>query len=301
MIKDFSGKVAVITGGGNGIGRATAKALLDKGASVVIADMDQDALDATADLFAAGERLHTVCVDVSTLEANEQVAREALECFGAVHVVHLNAATMGDAGGWRASDISVEGWRTTLAASLDGPFYGVKAFLPLLEQQAEAHIVFTASSFAWLTALSDPAPYFVAKAGLLSYAECLYHDLRDRGSHIGVSAVLPGNTQTGPYEMIKEFLVASEQDPGLWDPEVWGDRRYAADLVELFTNEGTLPDVVAAGIVGALVDDTFYVTPNIGAEIWKHIDARWERFRQGRNPALLDKGLTVYRPLQEGE
>ena len=72
-------------------------------------------------------------------------------------------------------------------------------------------------------------------------------------------------------------------------------------LVDLFTREGTPASIVAEGIIDAIRNDTFYVTPNIGDEIWRHIDARWDRFRKGENPALLDKGLTVYRPLQAGE
>ena len=301
MIKDFQDKVAVITGGASGIGLAAAQRFLDKGAKVVIADMDQDSIDAAIEELDAGDRVHAVCVDISTPEANEALAKETIDTFGKVNIAYFNACTMGDAGGWRASDITVEAWRQTMAASLDGPFYGARAFLPHLQKEEEAQIVFTASSFSFISGLSDPAPYFVSKAGLLSYAECLLHDLADRGSHIGVTTVLPGNTHTGPYHFIKGLLAESEDDHSKWDSSTWGDRDYAVDLIKVITDEGTSPEVIMDALIPAIQENTFYVTANIGERIWKYINTRWETFKAGKNPYLPDHDLTIYRPLQEGE
>ncbi|MES9815518.1 MAG: SDR family NAD(P)-dependent oxidoreductase [Candidatus Thiodiazotropha sp.] len=302
MIKNFKDKIAVVTGGANGIGRALVKAYLDEGMRVMLADTDQEGIDATLTELNAGDRLKAINVDISTLEANQKLAEETIKQFGAVNIVHLNAALLGSNEGWRASDISVSMWEKTIQINLHGSFYGVRAFLPYLEKTEEAQLVITCSAFSFIAALSDPAPYFASKAALLSYAECLYHDLKDRKSHIGVTAVLPGNTQNGPYEMLTKMLAQTKDHPETWQENVWGDRDYAAELIAMFDQEGnsTPASVVAEATIDAIANDRFYVTENIGI-IWKYIHDRLQRFMIGKNPRMLDKNMTVYRPLQSDE
>ena len=219
------------------------------------------------------------------------LAEEAEAHFGAVNVAFFNAATLGDVGGWGASEVTVEAWRKTLSTSLDGPFYGLRAFLPLLEKQEEAHFIFTASSFALIPSLGDPAPYFVSKAGLLALAECLYHDLEERGSHVGVTAVLPGNTYNAPYYELVELIAATEDDPASWESS-WGPREAIVEFIDHFTKNGTGPEILAEATFDAIQNNTFYVTPNIGGH-WKYIEERWENIRSGSNPSLGDRSFDV--------
>jgi len=295
MITDPRDKVAVITGGASGIGLAHAKRFLDAGMRVVISDINPESLDTAVAELDAGDRLHAVNSDASDLDANIALAAEAEERFGGVNVAHLNAALLGEVGGWGASDITIEAWRVNMSVSLNGPFYGMKAFLPLLEKQEQAHVIFTASSFSLIPSLGDPAPYFVAKAGLLALAECLYHDLDSKGSHIGVTAVLPGNTYNGLYYQLVDLLAASEEDPSVWDDTVFGPRETVKPLIEHFAETGTGPEILAEDTLEAIQTGRFYVTPNIG-EHWKYIEARFENIRTGNNPDLLDKSASVWLP-----
>lgn len=293
MIKDFKNKVAVVTGGAQGIGLAVVRRFLDEGMRVVVADIDDDAMAEAERTLDAGSRLHTIHCDVGSLEANQELADETARVFGGVNLAHFNAAVLGDIGGWKASDITPESWRRNLEVSLNGPFYGMKVFLPLLEEQEEAHAVFTASTFSLIPSLGDPAPYFVAKAGLLALAECLYHDLEDTGSHIGVTAILPGNTYNSSYYYLVDLLAQTEDDPSGWDEGSFGDRETTARLIGHFTTHGTGPEVLADDLIEALRENRFYVMPNVGGH-WKYIEERWARIRDGRNPSLLDKGPDVY-------
>ena len=291
MITDSREKVAVVTGGANGIGKAVVERFLRDGMRVVIADYDNEAMEATKAELGAGDHLHLVHCDVSKWEENLALAEETVKHFGRANVVHLNAATLGDVGGWGASAVTVEAWRRTLATSLDGPFYGMKAFLPILETQDEAHVVFTASSFALIPSLGDPAPYFVSKAGLLSLAECLYHDLGERDSHVGVTCILPGNTYNAPYAALVEQIEATATAPESWDSS-WGPREEVVVFIDHFRRNGTGPEILADDLMDAMRENRFYVTPNIAGH-WKYIEERWDNIRSGRNPSLGDRSPDV--------
>ena len=137
-IQDLTDKVAVVTGGAAGIGLEMARRFLREGAKVVIADIDDNAIAAAVEELAAGDNLLALHCDISTMENNLSLAEQTLARFGKVNIVCLNAALLGEVDGWRASDISVEAWRKTLATNLDAHFYGVKAFLPHLRKEDEA-------------------------------------------------------------------------------------------------------------------------------------------------------------------
>ena len=287
-------KVAVITGGASGIGLATAERFLSEGMKVVIADISENALTAASESLNAGDRLYTTLCDVSTMDANVTLARETIDVFGGVNVVYLNAGTLGSVEGWRATEITERAWRHTLSVSLDGPFYGQRAFMPYLEKETDARLIFTSSAFGLMTGLGDPAPYYVSKAGLLSFAEVLYWDLTGRDSHIGVTCVLPGNTQTGPYHQLVAELARTESNPDAWDDTTWGSRDYVQGLIDYFTTAGTPPDVIVDAIVDALLTDKFYVVANVG-RFWDHIDHRIEAIRAGENPTYFEKTPDVYK------
>ena len=297
-IKELKNKVAVITGGASGIGFETAKRFLNEGMKVVIADINAAALDQAQQQLNAGDNLHTVVCDVSTMDANIELARETIDVFGVVNVVFLNAATLGSVGGWRASDITEKAWKTTLGVSLDGCFFGQRAFMPYLNKEQDARIVFTCSAFSLMTGMADPAPYYVCKAGLLAFAECLYYDLEGRNSHIGVTAVMPGNTYTGPYYDLKALLKETENNTESWDSTVWGSREYVEDLISYFDNHGTTPDIIIDHLIDAIKNDKFYVTPNINHH-WDHIEHRWSNIRQGNNPSYFKKTHDVYKAVDQ--
>ncbi len=183
----LQGKGAVVTGGASGIGLATATVLADKGARVVLADIEQGALDTAVEgLRAGGAEAHGVVCDVRSLEQVQSLADAAFDALGAVHVVFNNA---GIAVGGPILDMTHDDWRWTIDVDLWGPIHGVEAFLPRIVEQGEGgHLLFTAS-FAGLVPNSGLGPYCVAKYGVVALAEVLWRELREH--QIGVSVLCP--------------------------------------------------------------------------------------------------------------
>jgi NAD(P)-dependent dehydrogenase (short-subunit alcohol dehydrogenase family) len=191
-VESFEGRAAVITGGANGIGFATAKEFARRGARVMLGDIDQAALDdAVAALRADGVDAHGVVCDVRKLDAVSNLADEAFRVFGDVHVVFNNA---GIAYAGPIVETSHDDWRFVIDVDLWGPIHGVEAFLPhLIAQGGDSHIVFT-SSFAGLIPNVGLGPYCVAKYGVVALAETLAREVRPNG--IGVSVLCPMIVET---------------------------------------------------------------------------------------------------------
>jgi NAD(P)-dependent dehydrogenase (short-subunit alcohol dehydrogenase family) len=191
-VETFQERAAVITGGANGIGFATAREFASRGARVMLADIDQSALDeAVANLRADGVDVHGVVCDVRKLDDVTRLADEAFRVFGDVHVVFNNA---GIAYAGPIVETSHDDWRFVIDVDLWGPIHGVEAFLPrLIAQQADSHMVFT-SSFAGLIPNVGLGPYCVAKYGVVALAETLAREARPNG--IGVSVLCPMIVET---------------------------------------------------------------------------------------------------------
>jgi NAD(P)-dependent dehydrogenase (short-subunit alcohol dehydrogenase family) len=191
-VDTFEGRATVITGGANGIGFATARQFARQGARVMLADIDQSALDdAVATLRADGVDAHGVICDVRKLGDVSHLADEAFRVFGDVHVVFNNA---GIAYAGPIVQTSHDDWRFVIDVDLWGPIHGVEAFLPrLIAQGGQSHIVFT-SSFAGLIPNVGLGPYCVAKYGVVALAETLAREVRPNG--IGVSVLCPMIVET---------------------------------------------------------------------------------------------------------
>lgn len=197
-MKDFSGKVAVITGAGSGFGREFARIAAGLGMRLALADVQADALAATVDELAAqGATVFGERTDVSKGEDVERLAARTLAAYGAVHLVFNNA---GVASGGLAWESSVRDWEWVLGVNLWGVIHGVRVFTPiLLAQGEETHMVNTAS-VAGLVNPQMMAVYNVSKHGVVSLSETLFHDLRLVGGKVGVSVLCPAFVPTGISE-----------------------------------------------------------------------------------------------------
>jgi NAD(P)-dependent dehydrogenase (short-subunit alcohol dehydrogenase family) len=186
-VETFEGRGAVITGGASGIGLACAQEFTRRGARVVLADIDQAALDSAVErLRADGAEAHGVICDVTKLDAVEHLADEAFRLLGEVNLVFNNA---GIAYGSPIADVTHGDWRWVIDVDLWGPIHGVEVFLPrLIEQGGDRHILFT-SSFAGMVSNAGLGPYCVAKFGVVALAEGLARELKGEG--IGVSVLCP--------------------------------------------------------------------------------------------------------------
>lgn len=189
---DLEGKVAVITGGASGIGLATARNLGGRSVKLVLADVEQAALDtAVSELAATGADVIGVQTDVADLAAVEALADATWEHFGAAHVVFNNA---GVAVAGPIAEMTHADWKWTIDVDLWGPIHGVEAFLPrMIEQGQGGHIVNTAS-FAGLVPNDGLGVYCVAKYGVVAMSEVLQRELRQH--EIGVSVLCPMRVAT---------------------------------------------------------------------------------------------------------
>jgi len=188
-LPDLAGKIAVVTGGASGIGKGIAARLAAEGARVIIADIERDALEATAgDLGVDG-----IQTDVSDIASVENLARTALEKYGTVHVV-CNNAGIGPLA--PVKDLTLDDWRWMLGVNLWGVIHGVHTFLPILSANPDGgHIVNTAS-MAGLVAHARLGAYSTAKYGVVALTEVLAEELAADGSRVGVSVLCPGTVHT---------------------------------------------------------------------------------------------------------
>src|SRR5262249_58484696 len=187
-----SGKVAVVTGAGRGIGFALAEQFARSGLDVVLADVEQSALESAEQKIADfGVKTLAVPTDVSDEAAVNAVAAAAVDRFGAVHVVCNNAGVVSLADPWFGP---LAAWKWVLGVNLWGVIHGIRAFLPLLAAQSEGHIVNTAS-IAGLIPGAGPS-YDATKHAVVAISEDLYQAMNVAMLPIGVSVLCPGWVRT---------------------------------------------------------------------------------------------------------
>lgn len=199
-MKNFSGKVAVITGGASGLGREFANRAADLGMKLVLADVQQDALDlARTELEGRGAEVLAMLCDVRKGEQVQALADATMTKFGAVHLVFNNAGVGSGGLIWESSEAD---WAWVLGVNLWGVIHGVRIFTRLMLECArhdpafEGHIVNTASMAGLLNA-PTMGVYNVSKHAVVSLSETLFHDLSLVGAPIGASVLCPYFVPTG--------------------------------------------------------------------------------------------------------
>jgi|TARA_B110000211_G_scaffold222853_1_gene272000 NAD(P)-dependent dehydrogenase (short-subunit alcohol dehydrogenase family) len=193
-MQNLENKVAVITGGASGIGRALADRFAAAGMKIVLADIEEGPLDnAAKEIRETGAEVLTRISNVSDAEAVDDLAKATLDTFGAAHIVCNNAGVGGGTGPiW---ELSLKDWEFTFGANIWGIIHGVRSFAPTLLAQNEGHFVNTAS-MAGLVSMANMGPYNVTKHGVVSYSETMFEDLRNAGSDVGVSVLCPAFVNT---------------------------------------------------------------------------------------------------------
>ena len=184
-------RVAVVTGAGSGIGRATSLALARRGCHVAVLDRDREAATQTVELVCAtGRRASVHEVDVRDVDRLAEVPAEIVDTHGDVHIL-VNNAGVTSAGSFEEE--SIEDLRWIVDINMWGVVHGCRAFLPLLRSADEAHIV-NLSSMVGLLGLPHNVAYSLSKGAVRSFTEALRGELITSG--IGVTAVFPGAIRT---------------------------------------------------------------------------------------------------------
>lgn len=280
-MKDFHGKVAVITGAASGFGREFAYAGARLGMKLVLADVQQDALEiVAAELTAQGVQVLSMQCDVSKAEQVQALADATLARFGAVHLLFNNA---GVASGGLIWENSAADWDWVLGVNVFGVIHGVRVFTPLMLACAKrdpayaGHIVNTAS-VAGLQNAPTMGIYNVSKHAVVSLTETLYQDLRLIEAPIGVSVLCPFFVPTGIHQ--SERNRPDEMQNGL-PPTV--SQRAAQAFSEKAVQSGKISAAQIADLTfDAVRDDRFYIYSETAALI--NARKRLDDIVQQRNP-----------------
>jgi NAD(P)-dependent dehydrogenase (short-subunit alcohol dehydrogenase family) len=243
---DVSGKTAFITGGASGLGLATAKALAEKGTSVILADIDPDGVAAAAEaLRFSGARALSITLDV-TSEASWAEAGAAAQQFGPVDILFSNAGVGGGSGPFEQYDTEV--WRWNYAVNAHAHLYACRTFLGAMKARgAPAHLVVTSSMVAIVPPPISVA-YISSKYATLGIAMALRNELAP--TNVGISVLMPGMSATRIVETTRTLRPA--------ETEV-GNAAATSQAMQGVLAGGMSPDRIGERVVRAIEGNEFWI------------------------------------------
>jgi NAD(P)-dependent dehydrogenase (short-subunit alcohol dehydrogenase family) len=276
-MREFAGKVALVTGAASGIGLGMATRFAQEAMRVVLADIEEPALErAVNGLRAQDFDVVGVVTDVSSAESVEALASQALAAFGKVHVLCNNAGVGG--GFEQIWEASVKDWQWAMNVNVWGVVHGVRTFVPImLDQGEEGHIVNTASVAGLMP---GSRIYDVTKHAVVALSEALYHGLRKIDARVGASVLCPGLIDTNIMFAFRNRPTELHNIPGQLASPREVER---AERIGNLAQETGLPAATVAGIVvEAIRNDQFYILTHDRFDA--PIRARMEDFLERRTP-----------------
>jgi len=282
-MKEFTDKVAVVTGAASGIGWGLAERCAEEGMKVVLADIEESALKvAEKELKNRGADVLTVLTDVSKLSELETLAQKTLDTFGGVHLLFNNAGVQVGAGAGKPLwENTLADWEWVLGVNLWGVIHGTKVFIPImLKQQTECHVVNT-SSMAGLITEPMIVIYAVTKAGVIKLSEGLYLQLKNRNASIGVSVLCPA------FVSSKLGDAARNRPTELRNPPEKPQQQEQPPLMSAMRKgnwNNLSPEQCAEIVFKAIREDTFYILTDPLTNILAK--QRADNILQGLNPEM---------------
>jgi len=285
-MQDFAGKVAVITGAASGIGRALTEKCIAEGMHVVMADIEETALEqAAAELqVTTNNQVLPILTNVAIEAELRKVLNETLENLGGVHLLFNNAGVGGGGNAWNATQ---KDWDWVLGVNLWSVIYGLRVFIPqMIAQDTPCHIVNTAS-VAGLIGGSTNALYSVTKHGVVALTENLYVDLQAEETQIGCSVLCPGFVNTNIFNSSRNRPsdLANEAEPSAPTPE---DEQRIAMFREIL-RQGMQPAEIADIVFDAVRDGRLYILTHDHFD--EMIRTRADNIVSGTNPVMGQAAL----------
>lgn len=270
------GQVAVVTGGGSGIGLALAERFAGRGLRLMLADVQQDALaDAAATIAATGVDVATMQVDVSKEAEVQGLAAATLDRFGEVHIVCNNAGVAGAGDPWFGP---IGTWEWVMGVNFWGVVYGCRSFLPHLV--GGGHIVNTASVAGLFPGFAPP--YDASKHAVVAVTEGLYNAMQMAGLPVGVSVLCPGWVNTKIIDSERNFPSELGEAPTLD-----AGSEIMRSHVRRALAEGATPAAVADAVLDAIGEDRFWVIPH--QDFLDIAIDRWGTIAERINPAPVEQ------------
>ena len=280
-MNEFSGKTALVTGAGAGIGLALARKFASLGMRVALADRDAAALEkAAAELRRTGHLALAVETDVTRPADVERLADRVFKEFGTVDVLCNNAGVLGRIlPSWQQP---LANWKWVFDVNLQGVVNGIHFFVPhMIEQDTEAYVLNT-GSIAGLIAGPFFAPYNASKHAVVALSECLHHELRAMQTKVRVGVLCPGWVHTGLARLEEKLPAELRAANAAIEPPAAAAARDRG--VRQMVEAAITPEQVADLVVDAIRQQRFYIFPQ--PERKADVQARMEDILEERLPAF---------------
>ena len=276
-MKEFKGKTVVVTGAASGIGYALAERFAQEKMNVVLADIEQDALDAAVTKISnLGVEAVGIAVDVMDKNSVQSLTKQSIDAFGNIHILCNNAGVAPPAIDEAIWDHDMSDWDWVMGVNFYGVLYGIQSFLPhMIEHQEEGHVLNTVS-MAGILGLEGS--YGVSKFAALSLSEGLFQSLKKINSKIGVSVLCPGFVATNIIDSQRnrpEHLASDKKSNFL-----------LKQLASSVLKRGKKPDEIATRAIESIQANNFYILPHPIYD--ERVKDRYERILARTEPEILD-------------
>jgi NAD(P)-dependent dehydrogenase (short-subunit alcohol dehydrogenase family) len=254
-MKEFQGRTAVVTGGASGIGRGLADKFASERMNVVLADIEESALElAVTEMQDLQHSVIGVVTDTMRKQSIEELLEKTIAEFGNVHILCNNAGiastTPGLKGVWEIPDAD---WQWTMGVNFNGVLFGIQTFVPHMLAHGEASHIVNTASLAGL--LPGGGPYGVSKHGVLALTESLAGDLKLNNANIGVSVLCPGFVNTRIFD-------AERNRPGNLQTDKAGTDEARLELMKGLLSAGKQPPEIADIVFKSIQEDKLYILPH---------------------------------------
>ncbi len=276
---DYAGKTAVVTGAASGIGLALAERFVEEQMHVVLADIEEQALNAAVTKLQERQgRVIGVLTNTMVQESVQNLADRAISEFGNVHVLCNNAGVASTGGaGKKIWQVPAADWDWVMGVNFYGVLYGLQAFLPHMIDHGESGNVVNTASLAGL--MPGGGTYGVSKHGVLALTETLYNDLVDMDANICASVLCPGFVDTNIVE-------AERNRPAELAVEKKGVDATTAAIAKGLLAQGKAPAEIADTVFNAMQAGQLYILPHPAWDDF--VRSRVDHVLARQGPAHLD-------------